>query len=172
MREYFLKAGDPDACQISLATSCTSVALLPKTLWLQAKNTKSRKETAQRRGATSMNCPSTASAIRQQPCYMTPVFPLLLCKPLWGTIPGKSMKDTSTLEPRSLHKPLKNYQICDHSSFFMICWGVGLFGSSSYLVSPAVHLNEMRPSLPKRFLPMIHCASVGACFSGLCIQGR
>lgn len=108
----FLKAGDPDACQISLATSCTSVALLPKTLWLQAKNTKSRKETAQRRGATSMNCPSTASAIRQQPCYMTPVFPLLLCKPLWGTIPGKSMKDTSTLEPRSLHKPLKSFPNC------------------------------------------------------------
>lgn len=108
----FLKARDPDACQISLATSCTSVALLPKTLWLQAKNTKSRKETAQRRGATSMNCPSTASAIRQQPCYMTPVFPLLLCKPLWGTIPGKSMKDTSTLEPRSLHKPLKSFPNC------------------------------------------------------------
>lgn len=46
------------------------------------------------------------------------------------------------------------------------------FGSSSYFVSSAVHLNGIWPSRPKRFFPTIHCASVGACLSGLYIQGR
>nr|DAY49769.1 MAG TPA: hypothetical protein [Caudoviricetes sp.] len=44
--------------------------------------------------------------------------------------------------------------------------------SSSYFVNSAVHLNGICPMRPKRFLPIIHCASVGACLSGLYIPGR
>lgn len=44
--------------------------------------------------------------------------------------------------------------------------------SSSYFVNSAVHLNGICPIRPKRFLPIIHCASVGACLSGLYIPGR